>query len=78
MSARLMADSARLRPIFNLLKPNADPVSFQFQFSGTPDALNIQWSPSLVKQKIQDKIPAFVERWIEQNIAKEFNQALVH
>ena len=43
-------------------------LGFDFQLSGNLSTMNFQWLPSEVKEKIQMRIPDFVERMIERNV----------
>jgi hypothetical protein len=67
-SRRLLKGSPKLRPILRIFGDEVPAVIFNFQLSGEQDAMSFQWLPSEHKQKIQERIPDFVERIIERNI----------
>ncbi len=67
-SKGLLAESSDFRPILKIFDENTPGVIFDFQLSGNQDAMNFQWLPSEHKQRIQERIPDFIERIIERNI----------
>lgn len=64
----LAQQSPKLRMVINMLGREADVLDLDFQLSGPHKAMNFQWLPSETKQKIQQKIPDFIERIIERKV----------
>ena len=69
-SRGLLHKSPKFRPILKLFRRNVPSLIFDFQLSGNQHAMNFQWLQSDFKQKIQRRIPDFIERQIEGNIDK--------
>lgn len=67
-SKKLLAESAKFRPILRIFGEDIPMVVFDFQLSGRQEAMNFQWMPSPHKNMIQERIPNFVERTIERRI----------
>jgi len=70
LSRGLLSQSSKFRPILKIFEDEHEHLIFDFQLSGNVDAINFQWLPSDVKQKIQMRIPDFIERKIEKDIDK--------
>jgi len=68
LSQDLLGESPKFKPILKIFDEEDSYLDFDFQLSGSVDAMNFQWVPSEVKKKIQIRIPDFIERKIEKNI----------
>jgi hypothetical protein len=68
LSQDLLYKSPKFKPVLKIFPKEASPLGFDFQLSGNLNAMNFQWLPSEVKQKIQKRIPDFVERMIEKDV----------
>lgn len=69
-SKTLLHESPKFRPILRIFDQDTPFLIFDFQLSGKLHAMNFQWLPSAHKEKIQDRIPDFIERKIEENIGE--------
>jgi hypothetical protein len=68
MTRGLLNESPKLKRIMALFEKDVDSLTFDFQLSGLQSRMNFQWLQSEFKQRIQDRIPNFIERRIEQAI----------
>ena len=68
LSQVLLRRSPEFKPILKMFSEDGALLGFDFQLSGKLNAMNFQWLPSDVKQKIQDRVPDFIERMIERNV----------
>jgi hypothetical protein len=67
-SRKLLEESEKFRQITKMLPGGDGPIVFDFQLSGILHAMNFQWLDSPLKAQVQDAIPGFVERHIEQSV----------
>jgi len=70
LSRKLMKESAKFTPLFNLLGKDFNSLIFDFQLSGSLHKMNFYWLQSDFKRKIQASIPNFIERKIDRDIEK--------
>ena len=70
----LAQQSPKLRMVINMLGREADLLDLDFQLSGPHRAMNFQWLPSKTKEKIQKKIPDFIERIIERKVDSQMTE----
>ncbi len=68
MAKNLINKFPNFKPLLKIIESNADSVKFDFELSGNVNTLNFQWSPSELKNKIEEKIPNFIQRRIERQI----------
>jgi len=68
LSQDLLRKSPKFKPVLKMFSEEDSYLDFDFRLSGSVDAMNFQWVPSVVKKKIQTRIPDFIERKIERNI----------
>lgn len=50
------------------LVPKAWDLPFEFRLSGDLHRMNFQWEDSLLKKKVEQRLPNFIERSIEQRV----------
>ncbi len=74
----ILLRSSRLRPLIRGLDPGVNLIDLNFQLSGSLDAPHFQWAPSEFKQKMERRIPRFIQRRIEAYIEKTINQTTQH
>ena len=68
LSQKLLAQSPRLAQILKIFPDDMPFLDFDFQLSGNIEAMNFQWLSSEIKQKIEQRIPNFIEHRIETQI----------
>ena len=67
----LLMQSSKFRRVLSDFV-DEEELTFGFQLSGWQDAMNFQWLPSNTKQRIQSRIPDFIERRIERAVDQKF------
>lgn len=70
---RILQSSPRQRILAKRLGKDAVAANFDFQFSGTFEAINFKWLESELRDKIKSYIPDFIERSIERKIEKSLD-----
>ena len=73
LSKRILQSSPRQRVLAKRLDKDAVAANFDFQFSGTFEAINFKWLESELRDKIKSYIPDFIERSIERKIEKSLD-----
>ncbi len=68
LSRGILQESPKFRAILRMFEQDIPSLFFDFQLSGNQDAMNFKWLQSEFKQRIQDRIPNFVERMIDRKI----------
>jgi len=64
----LLEESEKFKPLLKLLGPDIDSLDFRFQLSGLADSPNFKWLESEFKQRLQKRLPGFIERALERRI----------
>lgn len=70
---RILQSSPRQRVLAKRLDKDEVAANFDFQFSGTFEAINFKWLESELRDKIKSYIPDFIERSIERKIEKSLD-----
>ena len=70
LKRNLLVQSHKSRRLLNLFEQETPHLDFTFKLSGPPHKINFQWLGSGVKTRVQDYIPDFMERKIEQQMAQ--------
>lgn len=68
LSRDILQESPKFRAILKMFEEDVPSLIFDFQLSGSQDAMNFQWLQSDFKQRIQNRIPNFMERMIDKKI----------
>lgn len=68
LSRNVLKESPRFTRILRMFEKDVPSLIFDFQLSGPLEAMNFQWLQSTFKERIQQKIPNFIERKIEREI----------
>jgi len=63
-----LAKSEKFKPLVKLVGRDMPLFDFDFQLSGSSDAMNFKWLDSEFKDKLKKAIPGFVERGIERQV----------
>ncbi len=71
LARSLMKESPVLRALLRKIKDPIDPVGFDFQVSGSPRAMNIQWLDSQMKKNVKERIPNYIQRRIDRGLNDE-------
>jgi hypothetical protein len=66
-SRELLSESPIGQKVIELV-PKAWELPFEFQLSGDLNRMNFQWEDSLLKRKVEDRIPHFIEQSIQQRM----------
>ncbi len=64
----ILQESPKFRAILKMFDQDVASLPFDFQLSGDQDALNFQWLQTEFKERIQSRIPNFIERMIDRRI----------
>ncbi|MFH1577748.1 MAG: hypothetical protein ABIC18_01580, partial [Candidatus Omnitrophota bacterium] len=70
LSKALLKTSPKFALLLNYLAKDVPAVNFDFQLSGLFEAMNFKWLKSDFKQRLQNLLPGWMERGIENKIAK--------
>jgi hypothetical protein len=68
LSQDLLRKSPKFRSVLSIFEKEKSSLGFYFQLSGNMNAMNFQWLPSEDKDRIQTRIPDFIERLIERDV----------
>ncbi len=68
LSREILQESPKFRAILKMFEQDIPFLNFDFQLSGSQNAMNFQWLQSEFKQRIQDRTPNFIERMIDRRI----------
>jgi hypothetical protein len=68
LSKNILAASPKFRPLFGLIDKNSFFLDFDFQLSGSYEAMNFKWLDSDFKKKLHALLPAMIERSVEHRI----------
>ncbi len=68
LSQSLLRKSSKFKPVLKMFADDPSDLGFDFQLSGNLGKMNFQWLTSDAKQKIQKRIPDFIERMIERDV----------
>jgi hypothetical protein len=66
--SRELMETSKFRSLARSLDEDITSLSLDFQLSGLFNTMNFQWLDSLFKEKMQDRIPNFIERGIEKRL----------
>lgn len=64
----ILQESPKFRAILKMFDEDVASLPFDFQLSGNQDAMNFQWLQTEFKERIQKRIPNFIERMIDRRI----------
>lgn len=74
-SRPMLERSEKLRRIAGMFEDKVAAVTFDFQLSGTQDAVNFQWLDNGYKEQIRKRMPDFIERIIERRVEESIDPA---
>ena len=71
-SQKIMNESPIGQKVMRLV-PQAWSMPFEFHLSGDMNRMNFQWDDSLLKRKVESRLPNFIERSIEHNMNEKLS-----